>query len=412
MTMRTSPLLPSLLQASLLGLGTTLLCASAAAATLNGTTTLEASSPQFARPFANCSANTVAFKFTAVDFEVDAAGAYSISAPATAQVTDPWLQLYRSPFTASLPQVNCIIGDDDSGGSFGALIANQPLTAGTIYTAIITTFDPAQVGTVNWSITGGGNFVRRNGFVSIHGTPNAAAGSIALDLRLSSNGVDTTDTLYWIAVAPGAAAPSFTQVLTGNDGSGAAAAFSGSFANTALNASTTATISGLAAGAAYDLYVTLGNGSNPGTASFTNGTVRALDFTPNVPVFAPITNAALNTGITSAQVTLTGFTDAVPISITGGEYSIDSESGPFTSTAGTVQPGQKVNIRQTSSTATGTTTTATLSVGAVSANFAVTTLAPALPVVPNAIPTLGEWGLALMALLVAAFGLRATRRLH
>ena len=63
-----------------------------------------------------------------------------------------------------------------------------------------------------------------------------------------------------------------------------------------------------------------------GTASFTNGTVRALDFTPNVPVFAPITNAALNTGITSAQVTLTGFTDAVPISITGGEYSIDSES--------------------------------------------------------------------------------------
>lgn len=409
--MHTTPLMPSLRQLSIAGISAALLCASAAAATLNGTTTLDGSSPLFVRPSVNCAAGGANYKFTAVDFEVDASATYSINAPANAQVTDPWLQLYSSPFTASLPLANCIKGDDDSGGGLNALIANQPLATGTIYTAIITTFNPAEVGTVNWSITGAGNLMRRNGFVDISGTPNTAAGTVALNFRLSSNGVDTTDTLYWVAVAPGGAAPSFSQVLTGKDGTGAAAAFSGAFASTALNSSASATVSGLTPGAAYDLYVTLGNGSNPGASSFTNGTVRALDFTPSVPVFAAVTNAAVSTPTTSAAVTLTGFTNVLPISITGGEYSING--GTFTSAAGTVLPGQSVRIRQTSAAASSTTTTATLSVGAVSANFAVTTAAPVVPVVPaapTAVPTLSEWGLALLSLLAAAFGLRAARR--
>lgn len=50
--------------------------------------------------------------------------------------------------------------------------------------------------------------------------------------------------------------------------------------------------------------------------------------------------------------------------------------------------------------------------GSVHATLTVTAAPPPAPTVPTAVPTLSEWGLALMTLLVAAFGLRATRRRH
>jgi hypothetical protein len=345
------------------------LCSGAAhAATLNGSATLDSSSPTFIRPNAACGQGNNSFKFVAVDFVVDTATTYSIGAPANAQVTDPWLQLYNSPFTASLPLVNCIIGDDDSGGGLNALIANQALTPGQVYTALITTYNPSQVGTVNWQISGAGNLLRRNGFVKAEGAQDFANGTVGLALRLSSNGADTNDDLKWVAVAPGSAVPTHAEVIAGQQSGGSAAPHAGTLANQALDVDITPTISGLTNGTWYDLYITLQNSSQLGT-------VRALDFIPDVPVFAAVNNAALSTPTSSAPVALTGFTEALPISISaGGEYKVNN--GAFTSTAGTARPGDAITLRQTSSSLGATGTTVTLTLGPVTSSFVVTTVAP------------------------------------
>jgi hypothetical protein len=74
-----------------------------------------------------------------------------------------------------------------------------------------------------------------------------------------------------------------------------------------------------------------------------------------------------------------------PISIAGGEYSING--GPFTSAAGTVPPGATVVVRQTASPNFSATTTATLTIGGVSAPFNVTTRAANPGVLQFSAPT-------------------------
>jgi hypothetical protein len=68
---------------------------------------------------------------------------------------------------------------------------------------------------------------------------------------------------------------------------------------------------------------------------------------------------------------------AVPVSITGGEYSING--GAFTSAAGTISPTQTIAVKVISSNANSTAVAATLTVGGVSATYSVTTLADAIP---------------------------------
>lgn len=330
------------------------------------TTTLDANSPTFARPGANCFGQGGLFKFTAVDFVVDAAGSnYSLFVPATGAISDPFAFLYRSPFTASLPTVNCIKGNDDSGLGYDSLVANVTLEAGKVYTAIITLYDNAENGTLTATLQGTGNFSRVNGFIKATGVADWSAGTVALSLRLSGNGVSSSDDLKWVAVAPGSAMPTFAEVIAGQQSGGTLAPHSGTLASQPLNSDINPVINGLSsAGAPYDVYVTLHNGG-------LNGTVRLLDFTPNVPVFTAQTGAALSSVVTSNAVALSGFTEAVAVSVVGGEYRIGS--GAYTAAPGTVSPGQSIMLRQTSAAAVSTTTTTTLTVGGVSADFDVTT---------------------------------------
>lgn len=101
------------------------------------------------------------------------------------------------------------------------------------------------------------------------------------------------------------------------------------------------------------------------------------DVTPASFTLAPVTNATLGATVTSAAVTLSGFDIAVPVSITGGEYSINGAA--FTSAAGTVSPAQSVAVKLVASANHSTTTTAQLTVGGVSAGFNVTTLPDSTP---------------------------------
>lgn len=112
-----------------------------------------------------------------------------------------------------------------------------------------------------------------------------------------------------------------------------------------------------------------------------------IDVTPNpAPSFTAQTNTSLSTLYTAAEtytVAGLGVTQSVPvstqpasISITGGQYSLDGGT-TWTSTAGTVQNGDTVKVRQTSSANNSTTTNAVLTIGGATGTFSVTTLAGA-----------------------------------
>ncbi len=97
------------------------------------------------------------------------------------------------------------------------------------------------------------------------------------------------------------------------------------------------------------------------------------DLTPNSFSFAEITDVALSTVIESDPVTISGIDDAVNVSITGGEFSING--GAFMSGSATIDNGGTVAVRVTSSDSFSTSVDTTITVGGVSGTFRVTTLA-------------------------------------
>ncbi len=120
---------------------------------------------------------------------------------------------------------------------------------------------------------------------------------------------------------------------------------------------------------ATDLILTIGGVSDV----FTVTTVAAPDTTPDAFLYTDQVSVPLGTIVESNTIVVSGINTAAAISITGGEYSIDS--GGYTAVAGTVDNGQAVRVRQISSSAFLTTTDATLDVGGVTDTFSVTTLA-------------------------------------
>lgn len=102
-----------------------------------------------------------------------------------------------------------------------------------------------------------------------------------------------------------------------------------------------------------------------------------IDTTPDPFAFAPQTGVALNAVITSNTITVSGINTAAPISVAGGEYSING--GAFTSASGNVNNSDTVAVRVTSSGSYSTTTNTTLTIGGVSSAFSVTTKAGTPP---------------------------------
>lgn len=101
--------------------------------------------------------------------------------------------------------------------------------------------------------------------------------------------------------------------------------------------------------------------------------VDDTDTTPNAFTFTPQTGVALSTPITSAPIVVAGITAPSTLTITGGQYSINS--GTFASTPTTVVNGDTVAVKVTSSGTNSTAVSATLTIGGVSGTFTVTTLA-------------------------------------
>ncbi len=97
------------------------------------------------------------------------------------------------------------------------------------------------------------------------------------------------------------------------------------------------------------------------------------DTTPDAFTFTDQAGVSLNSLRESNSITVVGITAPSPISIIGGEYKIGA--GSYTSAPGTVNNGDTITVRQTSSASFSTTTNATLTIGGVSDTFSLTTLA-------------------------------------
>mgnify|MGYP000349663091 CR=1 FL=1 len=108
-------------------------------------------------------------------------------------------------------------------------------------------------------------------------------------------------------------------------------------------------------------------------------TTISEDVVPDQFIFTDQTNVPLSSIIQSNSVTVVGINSNSPISVVGGEYSIDG--GAFTSAAGSIVNGQSIVVRQTSSINFSATTNATLTVGGVSDTLSVTTIS--VDVVPD-----------------------------
>lgn len=110
--------------------------------------------------------------------------------------------------------------------------------------------------------------------------------------------------------------------------------------------------------------------------------VNTSDTTPDAFGFVDQTDVELNALIESNTITVNGIDAAAAISVSGGEYAING--GAYTSTNGSVNNGDQIVVRQTSSANYSTTTHATLTIGGVGDTFSVTTLADTSDTTPDA----------------------------
>jgi prepilin-type N-terminal cleavage/methylation domain-containing protein len=110
------------------------------------------------------------------------------------------------------------------------------------------------------------------------------------------------------------------------------------------------------------------------TATFNVSTAAPPpDTTPDAFVFTDITGASTGTLYVSNTVTISGINTSTPLSITSGSYS--KNGAAYTSSAGNVQNGDTVTVRNTSSSSFWASVNTTLNIGGVTDIFTISTLA-------------------------------------
>ncbi|MBL8519890.1 MAG: S8 family serine peptidase [Betaproteobacteria bacterium] len=119
---------------------------------------------------------------------------------------------------------------------------------------------------------------------------------------------------------------------------------------------------GFFGGAYFQPYTVIGEGST-----------GVLNLDASITTFATIGGVVPGSVNTSNTVRFNSISNGSAISIAGGEYRIDN--GTFTTVAGTINAGQTVTVRQTASSTCNTSTTATLTVGALTRTYTVITQA-------------------------------------
>jgi len=119
--------------------------------------------------------------------------------------------------------------------------------------------------------------------------------------------------------------------------------------------------------------------SVPGQAKWhyrdaSGGVYTASDTTPAAFSFTDQTDVAVSTTITSAAITVSGINAPSAITVTDGTYDINA-SGTFVSGADTVDNGNTIRARHTSSASNSTATNTVVTISGVSDTFTSTTAA-------------------------------------
>lgn len=105
---------------------------------------------------------------------------------------------------------------------------------------------------------------------------------------------------------------------------------------------------------------------------------EVADRVPDSFAFLAQSNIEPGTVRVSNEIELSGFDVPVPIAVSGGEYSVNSAG--FTAETGTANPGDRVAVRHTATTAFTATTTTSLEVGGIVGEFqSATRAADAIP---------------------------------
>ncbi len=91
------------------------------------------------------------------------------------------------------------------------------------------------------------------------------------------------------------------------------------------------------------------------------------DTTPDAFTYVVRSGVTTNVYVTSESKTLTGFTNAAPISVVDGQFSVDG--GAFTGAPGTVLPGQSLRLRHVSAVSADTAAVSPVTVGGYSTEF-------------------------------------------
>lgn len=102
-------------------------------------------------------------------------------------------------------------------------------------------------------------------------------------------------------------------------------------------------------------------------------TVTQVDTTPTAFSFVDVTDAALSTVYESNAIIVAGINTNSPLTITGGEYSINGAA--YASSAVSVNLGDSIKVRGTSSSSNSTAVNVALTIGGVSDTYTITTVA-------------------------------------
>ena len=120
---------------------------------------------------------------------------------------------------------------------------------------------------------------------------------------------------------------------------------------------------------------TMSDGSLTDSAQVTVNVVEVTetDTSPDDFMFLPRTGVNCSTEFTSDPITVTGVDDLTPISVSGGEYSVNG--GAYRSASDLVEAGDTVTLRVMSSNLSSATSSVTVNIGDKSASYSVTTVA-------------------------------------
>ncbi len=126
------------------------------------------------------------------------------------------------------------------------------------------------------------------------------------------------------------------------------------------------------------------------TTAAGGSTAGSVDTIPDAFALAAQTGVAASSTITSAPVEIRGLTGAAPVTVVDGTHSVGC-TGTYTAAASSITEGQRLCVRHTSAARPSVTTTTTLTVGGVSAEFKSTTAASARPQTANQFDLSGAW---------------------